>query len=119
MSPDAAAEFILHAIRDRKPAPWLIAVAGIPGAGKSTIANTLRERVRGSAVLPMDGYHWPRARLTAEQLVRRGAPDTFDADSLRADLLRLREQRCGLFPAFDHAVKDPVPGAITVAPGAA
>ena len=94
--------------------PWLLAIAGIPGSGKSTLAGELARRIPGAVLVPMDGYHVPRASLTPDQMVRRGAPDTFDSLALRRDLQRLRENREGQFPAFDHAVKDPEPGAITV-----
>ena len=115
-SPQASA--ILEALRARTPAPWLVAIAGIPGAGKTTIAGEVAARFPGAVVIPMDGYHLPRAVLSADGLARRGAPDTFDPDALRADLARLRADGHGVFPAFDHAVKDPKPGAVVVPPGA-
>jgi pantothenate kinase len=98
--------------------PWLVAIAGIPGSGKSTVAASLAAGVPGAVVVPMDGYHLPRSVLTPDQLDRRGAPDTFDAAALRSDLARLKQTRIGVFPAFDHAVKDPEPGAIVVGPEA-
>ncbi len=116
--PEMAANLILDALRARRPAPWLVALVGIPGAGKSTVAEAVASQVAGSVVIPMDGYHLPRAVLSADGLTRRGAPDTFDPDALRADLLRLRAEGQGVFPAFDHAAKDPQSGAVTVAPGA-
>lgn len=103
---------VLEAIRVRQP--WLMAIAGIPGAGKTTLANAICERIPGAIALPMDGYHLPRALLNADQMERRGAPDTFDPDSLRADLQSLREKRSGVFPTFDHAAKDPRANAIVV-----
>jgi pantothenate kinase len=108
---------ILEALRDRKSAPWLVAIAGIPGAGKSTVAADIASRVRGAVVIPMDGYHLPRAALSADGLARRGAPDTFDPDSLRADLAYLQKTGRGVFPAFDHAAMDPKPGAVIVPTG--
>lgn len=108
---------ILEALRDRSPAPWLIAIAGIPGAGKSTIASAVAAQVPGAVVVPMDGYHLPRAVLSDDGLARRGAPDTFDPEAFRNDLTRLRELRQGVFPAFDHAAKDPKPGAVIVPRG--
>jgi pantothenate kinase len=110
---DATAARILDVVSGR----WLVAVAGVPGAGKSTVAGAVAARVPGAVVLPMDGYHLPRAVLTADGLARRGAPDTFDPNLLRADLLRLREVGSGVFPAFDHAAKDPQPGGAIVPPG--
>lgn len=118
MSPDLARRVeLVRAALDECPGAWLIAVAGIPGSGKSTLSGALCEAVSGAVALPMDGYHLPRARLGAEGLRRRGAPFTFDVDAFRADLRSLRDERAGSFPAFDHAVKDPEPDAIRVEPG--
>ncbi len=108
---------ILDAIRDRRPTPWLVAIAGIPGAGKSTIAADLASHVPAAVVIPMDGYHLRRAVLSADQMQRRGAPDTFDPAALRADLVRLREAGEGSFPTFEHAVKDPVADGVIVPKG--
>jgi len=116
-TPESTATMILNALGDRGLGKRLIAIVGIPGSGKSTVAEALASRVPGAAVIPMDGYHLPRALLTADGLARRGAPDTFDPDALRAGLLGLREHGGGAFPAFDHAAKDPRPGAVVVPPG--
>ena len=110
---DEALVAALDAIRTR-PDTYLVAVAGIPGSGKTTFCRQLAAALHGSAVIPMDGYHLPLARLGAADLARRGAPHTFDPAALRGDLERLRCQRHGLFPAFDHAKKDPEPDAIHV-----
>ncbi|MBA4064816.1 MAG: hypothetical protein C0501_14105 [Isosphaera sp.] len=111
------ADAVLAAVRGRTPAAWLVAVAGVPGAGKSTVAAAVAARAAGAVVVPMDGYHLPRAVLTADQMIRRGAPDTFDPAALRANLVRLRATGSGTFPGFDHAAGDPVPGAVVVTPG--
>ena len=108
---------ILEALRYCRPAPWVIAIAGIPGAGKSTVAADVASRVAGAAVIPMDGYHLPRSVLSADGLTRRGAPDTFDPSALCADLVKLRRDGQGSFPAFDHAAKDPVAGAVVIPAG--
>lgn len=62
----------------------------------------------------MDGYHIYRKDLNEEGMKRRGAPFTFDFVRLRKDLIKLRETGEGVFPAFDHAVKDPEENAIIV-----
>ncbi len=112
-----AAIAILDALRRAEPTPWLVAIVGIPGSGKSTVARAVASRSPGAVVVPMDGYHLPRAALSADGLARRGAPDTFDPAALRRDLARLQETGRGIFPAFDHASKDPEPGAVVVPAG--
>jgi len=102
-------------LRHRPPQGMaIVGVAGIPGSGKSTLAARLAEALPDAAVLPMDGYHLRRDQLDEEGKRRRGAPWTFDAARFRQDLLQLRAAGEGVFPSFDHAVKDPVEGAIQV-----
>lgn len=112
-SPEAFTAQLRDALRQR-PGAFLVGVAGLPGAGKTTLAAAAREAIPGCATVPMDGYHIPRAQLDAEGLRRRGARWTFDAAAFRADLASLRTTRRGVFPAFDHAEQDPRPGAIRV-----
>jgi pantothenate kinase len=104
---------VLDALQARSRV-YLLAVVGIPGSGKSTLSQAIANRIPGSVVLPMDGYHVPRARLSDADMKRRGAPHTFDFRQLKADLHDLRQKRAGSFPAFDHAKKDPEPNAIHV-----
>lgn len=107
-----AVETIDRAVRAR--GAEFIALAGVPGSGKSTVAEALRTRWPRAVVLPMDGYHLPRRLLDAEGMRRRGAPHTFDPERLRADLLRLKAIGVGEFPAFDHAEGDPHEAAIRI-----
>ena len=104
----------------------LIALAGPPGAGKSTLAARLASDVNAQAgpgtmmVLGMDGFHLTRATLgrmpdPEEALARRGAPWTFDAAGLaeRLDLLRRGAGHAPTpWPGFEHGVGDPVPVAL-------
>ncbi|KAI0550374.1 P-loop containing nucleoside triphosphate hydrolase protein [Xylaria curta] len=71
----------------------VISLAGPPGSGKSTIAAEVVKRInaeanqRVAAVLPMDGFHYPRAYLDtlpncAEAYSRRGTHWTFDANGV-------------------------------------
>ena len=92
----ATADAIARAVRAH--GARLVALAGLPGAGKSTVAEALCARWTGAVVLPMDGYHLPRRLLDAVGLRRRGAPHTFDPERLRADLLRLKATGAGVFP---------------------
>ena len=102
----------------------VVGIAGPPGAGKTTLVETVLAaaaadpRLRGRiAHLPMDGFHLPNAEL--DRLGRRdrkGAPDTFDAVAYAAVLAAVREvpRQVVTAPAFDHAVGEPEPDALTV-----
>lgn len=99
----------------------LVGLVGAPGAGKSTVAAALADRLAGAVVLPMDGFHLPQARLV--ELGRRdrmGAPDTFDAAAFVALLRRLRDAASAgevvRAPGFDRTVEEPVPDAIALPP---
>ena len=95
----------------------LIGIAGAPGAGKSTIAAALAQRLHGT-VLPMDGFHLPQARLVElGSRDRMGAPDTFDVDGFVRVLADLRMSGGPVFaPAFDREREEPVPDAIAIQP---
>lgn len=74
----------------------LIALAGPPGAGKSTLADALVKRLNTTMpdtpaiVVPMDGFHYDNLILDAWNLrARKGAPETFDASSFLALVRRL------------------------------
>ncbi|MFJ3586708.1 nucleoside/nucleotide kinase family protein [Streptomyces sp. NPDC090127] len=98
----------------------ILGLAGAPGAGKSTLAARLVDRLDGLAVLvPMDGFHLAQAELERlGRAGRKGAPDTFDAAGYAALLARLRapEPDTTVYaPAFDRALEEPVAGAVPVA----
>ena len=90
---------------------FLVAIAGPPGSGKSTIAEILEKRLGTSAaVLPMDGFHLENDRLTEMGLLhRKGAPETFDAEGFVELVASLRDHETVHFPTFDRATDRTVP----------
>ncbi|MGI9524681.1 MAG: nucleoside/nucleotide kinase family protein [Hyphomicrobiaceae bacterium] len=92
---------------------WVVAIAGPPAAGKSTVAGQLVDRVNmhspnRAAVLSMDGFHFDDQVLTKRgRLGRKGAPDTFDVGGLFTMLRRLREnvEEEIAIPVFDREIE--------------
>ena len=88
---------------------FLVAIAGPPGAGKSTLADALdaefARRVERSVALPMDGFHMDNGILEARGLLpRKGAPETFDVRAFD-DILRAvkKADEEVLVPVFDRS----------------
>lgn len=73
----------------------VVAIAGPPGSGKSTVSDRLQEMLCqqfdvSAQVVPMDGFHYDNAILEQLDLTqRKGAPQTFDVGGLEATLRRL------------------------------
>ncbi|MEO1057568.1 MAG: AAA family ATPase [Actinomycetota bacterium] len=104
-------------VADRAPSTgrMLVGLVGPPGAGKSTIAAELAQRL-DAVVVPMDGWHLPLAEVQAMgRADRRGAPDTFDAEGFVAVVRALRAADTAIrVPAFSRITHDPVIDAIAV-----
>jgi len=90
---------------------FIVAIAGPPAAGKSTLAQTLYERLSEQgervAVVGMDGFHFDNAVLQEKGLLaRKGAPETFDFDGFRVALERIRAaDRDVAIPVFDRSME--------------
>ena len=91
----------------------MVASAGPPGSGKSTVAEAVVERLNAAtpdraALLPMDGFHYDDLHLVPAGLrPRKGAPETFDVGGLRHTLLRLKaaDEESVAVPVFDRGLE--------------
>lgn len=106
MSPKALADLIA-ARAAAAPGRFMVAIAGAPGAGKSTLAEALaREIGAGAKVVPMDGFHYDDAVLEARGLrARKGAPQTFDVAGFAHLLKRLGTEDEVAIPVFDRSME--------------
>ncbi|MGM4979785.1 MULTISPECIES: nucleoside triphosphate hydrolase [Rhizobium] len=100
----------------------LVAIAGPPGAGKSTLADNvvkaLKAKGESAEVLPMDGFHMDNAVLIEKGLLKRkGVPESFDVraflDIVRA--VRAADQEV-LVPVFDRSREIAIASARVVSP---
>ncbi len=102
----------------------IVAVAGPPASGKSTLAEALAQLINTrqgktiSAVVPMDGFHLDNATLDQRGLrQRKGAPETFDAAGFVALVSRLKTANKAVdIPLFDRTQDAVIPAAQTVSP---
>ncbi len=106
MTPAALADLIRTRAGDR-PGRFVTAIAGPPGAGKSTLAAAVAAALGpGARVVPMDGFHYDDAVLLARGLRhRKGAPDTFDAGGFVHLIRRLRTGEEVAIPVFDRSME--------------
>ncbi len=89
----------------------MVAVAGPPASGKSTIAEhlveALREKGERAIVVPMDGFHYDDIVLNRLGLrSRKGSPSTYDCAGFAALLKRLKALENNVaIPVFDRSLE--------------
>ena len=97
----------------------ILGIIGPPGAGKSTLAESVVAAFDGAVHLPMDGFHLADVELRRlGRLHRKGAIDTFDSHGYLALLQRLRAQPSHIIyaPGFDRDIEQPIAASIPVFP---
>ncbi len=118
MTPQALADLIRQRAEAKGPGRFLTALAGPPGAGKSTLAAALVTALgEGARAVPMDGFHYDDGLLIRRGLRdRKGAPETFDAAGFLHLLQRLRVEDEVAIPLFDRDLEISRAGADVVSP---
>lgn len=105
------------------PGRGLLALAGGPGTGKSTLAALLVARLAGNdprqaALVPMDGFHMRHAKLEALGMVAdKGAAHTFEGEAFLAFVRTLKSaEMTVIVPGYSRAIEDVVENAGSVSP---
>lgn len=109
---------IIGAVAD-KSSRYLVAVAGPPASGKSTLAEKLVTKINAlagqelSVVVPMDGFHLDNTVLEQQGMLhRKGAPETFDGDGFVELVKHLANtDKDVAIPGFDRSLDAVVAGA--------
>ncbi len=104
----------------------IVAIAGPPASGKSTLAEAVvltlnaqqSSAVPVATLVPMDGYHLDNRILEPRGLLtRKGAPETFDAVGFCTAIKGLQSARHESFhPSFDRQMDLAIANAIAVHP---
>lgn len=96
----------------------MLGIVGAPGAGKSTLAAALTNRLAelAAVIVPFDGFHLANSTLAGMGLQGcKGAIETFDLDGYASLLERLRTARATVYaPAYDRSIEESIAGAVTV-----
>ncbi len=90
---------------------FVVAIAGAPASGKSTLAHNLcaelADQGQSAITVPMDGFHFDDTILNARgHRARKGAPFTFDVRGLEVLLKRIRARESEIAIAvFDRTLE--------------
>ena len=118
MTAHEMAKVILEGVKSLKPKKDrnLIAIAGPPGAGKSTVAeivtDLMNENLMKTSLVPMDGFHLDNKTLKRVNLLdRKGAPETFDVEGFTELIKNLGYKKSLRAPLFDRSSDEVVKNA--------
>ena len=94
----------------------VVALAGPPASGKSTVAQMLADALQADGVaaqvVPMDGFHLDDRLLIADGTRdRKGAPHTFDGAGFLRLIRALQDPEDVIFPLFDRTHEIAIAGA--------
>ena len=105
---DAVADLIRARRQGR--APYLVGITGAVAAGKSTLAAELARALAADGlrveIVATDGFLLDNAALAARGVLnRKGFPESYDVDAMRAALAAIRTGPAD-FPGYSHMLYD-------------
>ena len=93
--------------------PWLVGIVGGSGSGKTSVARTLLDRIRGEGIaalmMDMDAYYAPLELVKArfgEQPINWDHPHAFDLELMAAHLAALHRGEAIRKPVYDFTISD-------------
>lgn len=94
----------------------LVAIAGAPASGKSTLAEEMVAHLNASGqvsqVVPMDGFHLDNEILKNKGILdRKGSPASFDADGFVRLIAAFETEDQVYYPLFDRGRDIAIAGA--------
>ena len=102
---------------------FLLAITGVPGAGKSTLANLLMKSINEvlteeiAILIPMDGYHYHNDILVEKGLLPlKGIPQTFDSQRFVMLIKEIASDKIETLycPSYDRSLHNPVERSIVI-----
>lgn len=116
--------------RENKDGRYVVFLAAPPGTGKSTLSLVLEKLARENEsledlqALSLDGFHHFNEYLKGNYMEiggkkqplykRKGAPETFDLESIKIYLKKLSENKEVKWPIYDRQLHNPVMDVIDI-----
>ena len=123
------ADLIYNDFQNLHPERYIIAIAGPPGCGKSSIAHLLNYLLKNNfnlntTILPLDGFHHKNNYLQSNRISIKnrvlslydikGAPETYNLESFINSLKKLINGENFYWPIYSRKIHNPIEKGIKI-----